>query len=708
MKGNAWLLFLATATAEFGVIGVMVWAIWFSLTPDERVFVSGLWITYAGMPILASLFLLVLLGLGINLLFRWYINPLREISDEIRVIAMSNPKRRLVPEGRPGLKDLMKSINLLAERYQSLREDVQVQIQTAKKALEEEKNTLAALMSKLTQGVLVCNREGKILLYNQRAQNLLEVSTPDSDAPDWLGLGRSVYGLLAGQLISHALTHIDHRLAQGEGNVMVPFVASRRGGQMLSVHLVPVLGQDSFLTGYILTLEDISHHIATENRRETLLQTLTEGQRSSIAGIRAAIEAILSYPEMDETHSRQFQAIIQDESVKLSQQLERILTEYSEELKAQWILKEMLVGDLLAAVQRRLEETYGVTIEMSAPLKPLWLRVDSYAFVQGMTFVVGKLLKERNAEDIELRLEAQPPPLASLEILWKGAFLDMKTLAAWGKEPLLSDRQDSLLTLHDAIDRHGGAVWTQTHDDGRYSINLLLTVASARERTDFAAATPGQDYDFSLFSSANQQSGWDEFSLSDIIYTVIDTETTGLNPSDGDEIIAIGAVRVVNGRLLEREVFGCFVNPRRPISEASMKIHGIAPEILKDKPVIEEVLPKFHRFVEDSVIVGHNVAFDMRFLALKEKRTGVKFTNPILDTLLLATVVHPDHEQQSLEAIAERLGIPVTGRHSATGDAMTTAKILVALVPLLAERDIHTLKQARLACEATEYARIRY
>ena len=108
------------------------------------------------------------------------------------------------------------------------------------------------------------------------------------------------------------------------------------------------------------------------------------------------------------------------------------------------------------------------------------------------------------------------------------------------------------------------------------------------------------------------------------------------------------------------------------------------------------------------MLVGHNVAFDLRFLQLKEAATGVRFDHPVLDTLLLASVAQPDEASHSLEAIAARLGVTVSARHSAAGDALTTAQVFLKLLPLLAQRGILTLAQAREAAEASYYARLRY
>ena len=106
------------------------------------------------------------------------------------------------------------------------------------------------------------------------------------------------------------------------------------------------------------------------------------------------------------------------------------------------------------------------------------------------------------------------------------------------------------------------------------------------------------------------------------------------------------------------------------------------------------------------MLIGHNVAFDMRFLELKEARTGVRFRQPVLDTLLLSSVVHPDEEDHSLEAMAARLGVSVVGRHTALGDAMLTGEIFLKQTRLLAAQGLVTLTDVREATRRTYLARV--
>ena len=120
--------------------------------------------------------------------------------------------------------------------------------------------------------------------------------------------------------------------------------------------------------------------------------------------------------------------------------------------------------------------------------------------------------------------------------------------------------------------------------------------------------------------------------------------------------------------------------------------------MLVGQPKIGEVLPAFHAFAADTVLVAHNAAFDMRFLQLKEASTGLKFDQPVLDTLLLSAVIHPNQESHRLEAIAERMGC-IIGRHTALGDAIVTGEVFLKIIPLLAEKGIRTMREAREAAE---------
>lgn len=196
--------------------------------------------------------------------------------------------------------------------------------------------------------------------------------------------------------------------------------------------------------------------------------------------------------------------------------------------------------------------------------------------------------------------------------------------------------------------------------------------------------------------------------LQSLVYTAFDTETTGLQPSNGDEIIQIGALRVADGHIQADHAFDVLIDPQRTISPESEKIHGITDAQVRGKPTIYQVLPEFYDFCEGSVLLGHNVAFDMRFLQMKEESSRVVFRQPVIDTLLLSAVAYPNQPHHSLEASMALLGVAIEHRHSAYSDAVATAQVFLKLVPLLEERGVITLRQAIEASNKTPYARLAY
>lgn len=181
----------------------------------------------------------------------------------------------------------------------------------------------------------------------------------------------------------------------------------------------------------------------------------------------------------------------------------------------------------------------------------------------------------------------------------------------------------------------------------------------------------------------------------DAVFTVIDTETTGLSAFQGHRIVEIGAVRIRGMKIVEDEVFSTLVDPCREISQGSYRINRIDAYLLSGKPKIEEVLPDLIDFIDNSILVGHNIGFDLSFIFYSLERSGLPlFDNQVFDTKMLSRLLFGGSRCHSLRRIAKKTGVPLPDNlHRALTDAMLTARIFIKLLELLMHRGVNTIEE---------------
>ena len=683
---------------------------------------SGVW-----WPLVLVGALIVVSGWLLHRFVHAYFFQLRELTEDAQTMLRVNPEHRAQATGTPDVRALAVTLNEFAAERSRVQADLSAQIADARTELTEERNLLAALMAELVSGVLVCNLDGQILLYNRSARTLLGQERGARAAGGFVGLGRSVFGLVDRNSITHGLHQLRDGLAATDATAGPPictFVTTGANGTLLRARMAPFMDRDNALGGFILALQDMTQGIESSSRRDFLLQTYTEKVRGALGNIRAAIETMGAFPDMTDERKERFQQVIEDEAQRLSALLDRTMRDHARDLKAQWRLEEMAGADLLRALRNNLERELPVAVHLHDLGQSVWLMIDSYTLVHGVTATVRQLHAGHDVDALHLHIvddPGAPADFAAVDLRWDAGGHTHAEWQAFAQQAFIVDEGDATLTLREVADRHGGEVWLQfaagAEAGEQVYFRMLLPVATAPNAAPAPVAAPDlvpatlesrpEYYDFDLFHQLGQRPELDAQPLRSLTYTVFDTETTGLDPRH-DTIISIGAVRIVNGRVLRQEVFDQLIDPERPIPRIATEVHGIDDAMVADEPAIDQVLPRFARFAEATVLVAHNAAFDMRMLQQQEATTGARFINPVLDTLLLSAVVHSSRHDHSLEEIARRLGINILGRHTALGDALVTAEVFLRLIPLLEEQGITTLAQARDAAQQTYFARLNY
>jgi DNA polymerase-3 subunit epsilon len=165
---------------------------------------------------------------------------------------------------------------------------------------------------------------------------------------------------------------------------------------------------------------------------------------------------------------------------------------------------------------------------------------------------------------------------------------------------------------------------------------------------------------------------------------VLDTETTGLSAKNGDRIIEIGCVELVNRRFTGR-TYHQYINPERAIDVGAQAVHGISSDFLKDKPIFSKVADEFFEFCDGAELVIHNAPFDIGFINAELNYLNYRYVDitqvcAVIDTLLLARQKHPG-QANNLDALCKRYGVDASRRefHGALLDANLLAQIYLSM-----------------------------
>ena len=622
--------------------------------------------------------------------------PINTLTSDLQTLTYTSTEHDVETEQGRYLGLLAPAAREMAIALESARKEVKREIEEATRELELQRNRLETMLRDLNEGVLVCNMNHKILLYNRRALNILHYTGE-------IGLNRSVSNLLSTPSIAHSLEYLTGQLETqpSEQELSAHVVCSTSDGRhIIEGQLSLILDSDErSATGYVVTFDDATEKLAELAKRDRILRDAVEGLRAPVANLCAATEMLIENENMDDDGRKRFENVLSEESHRLSKRLQELSQDYREIVTGHWPMSDVYSATLLNCVVRRFKPEDAIQCLINGD--PVWMHCDSLSIVELMERIIRRIAGETSTTAFEL----EPRPKKDkvyIDISWAGDLVRSGTIDTWLDESFDECLKD--MTGRDILENHKAVVWSEAQADGMACLRLPLPLAKEDHRSPMfehnGSGVRPEFYDFDLLKNiGNKQLG--ECDLRELTYVVFDTETTGLEPSDGDEIIQVAGVRIVNGRILSGEYFDQLVNPGRTIPVTSTEIHHITEEMVSDQPPITDVLPRFHDYVGDAVLVAHNAAFDMKFLSLKEAMCGVTFDNPVLDTVLLSAYIHDHSKQHTLDVLAERFGVEIEAqyRHTALGDSIATAEIFLRMIDLMQAKGIRTFADAAAVSE---------
>ena len=602
----------------------------------------------------------------------WYLfdlnvaKPIETLSGALRARAHSDVTAEMDAAIARYLGDLAPAARAAAQSLSETRSALAEAVARETLRLGSEKARLEALLSDVPVGVVLCSADHALVFYNGPAADIIGTNRGLE-----AGLDRKLFDYLHAAPLR--LAH-ERLIATGDPDAVSDLLCTTTSGARVLAVRMRLLG-DGGTQGYVLTLRDITGDMAVDARREAMLEAALDSLRRPAAALATLVGVM-----PDDALPAPMQGALKDEVARLSQAVTRFGAARDEAASEAGALPQTRAFDLAQGLAARLG---AQDIMITTETADLILRCNGYEILTLLEHL-ARHLSDRSP--LHLTIEEEDTG-ATIRLSWTGPRVGVGELDGWLAFPLTDDSDRPARTV---LAAHATEIWPEMLADGRPA--LCLPIRQARR----AVARPKPVarkvvYDFDLLSPARTDR-LAETRLDRLTYVVFDSETTGLNPRQGDEIVQLAAVRIVNGRRVEGEVFDTLVNPGRAIPAVSTEVHGITDAMVADAPGVADVVRHFHKFAEGAVLIAHNAPFDMEFLRRLEGQLGLTFDMPVLDTVLLSAVVYGQHEVHSLDALTHRLGItiPEEDRHTAFGDTIATADAFLKLMPMLAGRGLDT------------------
>ncbi|MFA7402795.1 MAG: exonuclease domain-containing protein [Pelobacteraceae bacterium] len=639
---------------------------------------------------LLSLFCVIITALAWRMADQ-FLRPIIQIRQGAEIVARINLGHRIKLDTGDELEDLAREFNHMAENLGKAYDELEGRVREATRTVQEERNRLATVLRTMVDGVVVANEAAETILMNPRARIILNLGYTS-------GIGTPLERIFPSDRLGFHLNRVRRRWEQGRETVeemLFPF----RDGKILKGSLSVVPGPGGERCGFLLVFRDINSSGDDGSTLEDTLREMTELLRGSLAASSSLVETLQRHREIPEEKQLAFLAAVAEELNRLNVRVTAIDDAANASRGSRWTAIPSDPRDLITEALLLVPESPARIEDDTTPIPPVL--VEPFSWVASLCSVlhwIGQMSPAQPSISVNLRVE-EGTVVTTFRI--NGPFkgnpseLDTQEIFPAG-EPSL--------TLGEAVRRNRGELWTRSSDEGMDVRLALLQADATSERNSADGLREGEPefYDFDLFLPRPVVERTDQLQayLGDLDYVVFDTETTGMRLSQGDKIISISGIRIRRGRIQNAETFHSLVNPGRSIPYESIQFHHIEDHMVADAPSIIHVYPQFIEFVGDSILVAHNAAFDKKCLELAAAEAELPMIdNPILDTLFLSYGIHEGAVGHGLDAIAERLGITIEGRHTSMGDARATAQVFLSLISLLPGRGVRTLAEAKAFCD---------
>lgn len=621
------------------------------------VFIGGLWVAWSrtGGPVDGFVTAGLIGGFGLLGLVAWVgflfdenvARPIMGLARELRARAASDVDAKIDQSHGRYLGQLAPAVDEIHEALSAARRKRDEAIAQHTARIEQDKAFLETLIRELSQAVLVISPAQRVLLFNEAAEALLGPISLDRPVGRYLEmapLARHISGPSDAEVGSHR------------------FLTSTLANTALVAGTLSEIRSGDRQFGFVLVCEAATDRIGTEAASDHRMATLLENVRRPAMNLGAMLEVLgLENLTPNSIHER-----MQDELHSLAGAVSRASGDLAGSPHNAWPRERISLAALM--------ELAG---HGEVPTTPEYAQCDAY-FVSSLMGMLTDLIAcdgDRSAPS------------------WQGAPLDdqqVQLTLTWSGKALTQTALDGLLdqalfapytrfTSREALAAMDSSVWLC----GGRCLRLELPRAPKRD------AIGGMPQARQFFDLGPRTLGRPR--LSDMSFVVFDTETTGLDP-ETDDVVQIAGVRILRSRIQVADEFDALVNPDRAIPPSSTQIHGITDAMVADAPHFVDVATEFAAYVDDSVLVAHNASFDRAFLDRLAGAGGPRITAPMLCTALIAQALDPQINDHTLDAVAERYGVEIDAskRHTALGDADTTARVFLKMLPLLEHRGLAT------------------